>query len=95
MIRALCAGMIVIGLGGGSTTPAVAEPPSPNPAPYAPAFAPGQLPALNMSRGTRLPPSMSGARGPRMSGGMDGAGASGGVKASAGFGDGEPGAPAP
>ncbi|MFV8310734.1 hypothetical protein [Mycobacteroides chelonae] len=88
MIRACCVTTIFIGLAVGVTTPAAAEPPSPHPAPYGPVVAPGQLPALNMSRGTRLPSSMSGVRGPQMSGGVDGAGPSGGVKVSAGFGDG-------
>lgn len=88
MIRSLCVATIVIVLPVGITTPASAELPSPHPAPYGPVVAPGQLPALNMSRGTRLPASMSGARGPQMSGGVDGVGASGGIKASAGFGDG-------
>jgi hypothetical protein len=93
MIRASCVATIFIGLAVAPTTSASAELPSPNPAPYGPVVAPGQLPALNMSRGTRLPASMSGSRGPQMSGGMDGVGASGGVKVSAGFGDGKLGSP--
>ncbi|WP_078287600.1 hypothetical protein [Mycobacterium sp. D16R24] len=89
MIRSLCVAIISIGLAVVLTVPASAELPSPHPAPYGPVDAPGQLPALNMSRGTRLPASMSGSRGPQISGGVDGAGAPGGVKASAGFGDGK------
>ncbi|WP_078326769.1 hypothetical protein [Mycobacteroides salmoniphilum] len=89
MTRVLCVATIFIGLAVGITPPASAELPSPQPAPYGPVVAPGQLPALNMSRGTRLPASMSGSRGPQMSGGVDGVGASGGVKASAGLGDGK------
>jgi len=87
MTRALCVAVILIGLTAGFTASALAELPGPSPTPYGPVAAPGQSPALNVSRGARLPPSMSGARGPRMSGGMEGAGASGGVKASGGFGD--------
>ncbi|TDZ45866.1 hypothetical protein [Mycobacteroides franklinii] len=88
MIRVLSVAVVLTGLVAGFAAPASAELPPPGPAPYGPVVAPGQLPALNVSRGTRLPSSMSGARGPRMSGGMEGgAGASGGVKASGGFGD--------
>ncbi|OHU18209.1 hypothetical protein BKG76_23780 [Mycobacteroides franklinii] len=87
MIRVLSVAVVLTGLTAGLAAPASAELPPPGPAPYGPVVAPGQLPALNVSRGNRLPPSMSGARGPRMSGGMGGAGASGGVKASGGFGD--------
>ncbi|MUM20121.1 hypothetical protein FZI91_00165 [Mycobacterium sp. CBMA271] len=94
MIRASCVATICIVLAAGLAAPASAELPPPNPAPYGPAVAPGQLPTLNVSRGTRLPSSMSGAHGPRMSGGMDVAGASGGIKASAGFGDGKRGSSA-
>ncbi|MFD6198314.1 hypothetical protein ACFWE3_16605 [Mycobacteriaceae bacterium NPDC060252] len=89
MIRSLCVAIVSIGLAVVLTVPASAELTSPHPAPYGPVDAPGQLPALNMARGTRLPASMSGSRGPQISGGVDGAGASGGVKASAGFGNGK------
>lgn len=86
MIRVGCMAVLVMGLSAGFGAPASAELPPPSPSPYGPVVAPGQLPALNLSRGTRLPSSMSGARGPRMSGGLDTAGASGGVQASGGFG---------
>lgn len=69
MIRVVCVAMIMSALAAGVGVTASAELPPPSPAPYGPAVAPGQLPALNVSRGTRLPSSMSGARGPRMSGG--------------------------
>ncbi|WP_081343339.1 MULTISPECIES: hypothetical protein [Mycobacteroides] len=88
MIRLLCVAVIVMFFTVGLAAPAAAELLPPNPAPHGPVIAPGQLPALNVTRGTRLPSSMSGAHRPRISGGMDGTGVSGGVKASAGFGGG-------
>lgn len=86
MIRLLGVAMAFIGVLAGAAVRASAEPLPPSPAPHGPVVAPGQLPALNMSRGTRLPGSMSGARGPRITGGVDGGAVSGGVAVSGGFG---------
>lgn len=90
MMRTLCVATVVMGLAVGLAVPATAAPPTPNPAPYNPVFSPGQVPALRPSRGTQLPVLMSGpSRGPRISAGVDGAPAPGGVKVGTGTGDGK------
>lgn len=89
MMRTLCVATVVMGLAVGLAVPATAAPPRPTRRPIA-VFSPGQVPALRPSRGTQLPVLMSGpSRGPRISAGVDGAPAPGGVKVGTGTGDGK------